>query len=80
MKNPNPQCPKDDCLFIQDGPSFTTAMYCNPVYDKHGNMVSKDYNISTCDVKCLKCEKRWISRTQAGETTYEEVPNDPNAV
>ena len=35
MKNPNPDCERH-CKFVY-GYSVATAMYYDPVYDKHGN-------------------------------------------
>lgn len=69
--NPNPTCEKD-CRF-QYGVSIATAMYFAPVYDKHGNNVNPDGNISSSSVKCGTCFKEWNSSTQYEKTDFKEV-------
>lgn len=73
MKNPNPTCDKE-CRFSH-GMTITTAMYFTPVYDKHGNNVNPDGNITSGEVKCLTCNKSWMSSTQYDKTTYTEIKN-----
>jgi hypothetical protein len=70
MLNPNPEC-KKECSFSGSG-SMTTLMGYTPTWDKHGNMTSRDPNITTSEIRCSTCGKRWLSRTQYGETTYLE--------
>lgn len=74
MSNPNPGCDKE-CRFAY-GVSMTTAMYFTPVFDKHGNNVNPDGNITTSEVSCGVCGKRWTSRTQFGKTEFSEI-KDP---
>lgn len=69
--NPNPTCDKD-CRFTY-GMSATTAMYFQPVYDKHGNNLNPDMNTTTSDVSCGVCGKRWVSKSQGGKTTFSEI-------
>ena len=71
MSNPNPTCDKD-CRFAV-GVSMSTAMYFQPVYDKHGNNLNPDGNTTTSTVSCGVCGKSWVSRTRLGETTFQEV-------
>lgn len=65
-------CTKE-CRFTPSGMSMTTAMYFPPIYDKDGNNVNPDGNITSGKVTCTTCNKTWITSTQFGETTYEEV-------
>ena len=51
------------------------SMYFPPVYDKHGNNVNPDGNITSGSITCNACKKQWFYRTQLGETTFEEVQN-----
>lgn len=72
FNNPNPDC-KEDCRFTQCGPATTTAMYFAPVYDKHGNNLNPDGNITTQQIRCTVCGKTWQSATQHGKTRYTEL-------
>lgn len=69
---PNLDCDKD-CRFQEEGWSATTCMYFIPVYDKHGNNLNPDGNITSGTLKCTVCDKRWSYSTQYGETTYKEI-------
>ncbi len=43
MKNPNPECPREDCRFTEsDGVS--TLAYYPPIYDKNGVNINWDRN------------------------------------
>jgi len=66
--NPNPNCDKE-CRFNQ-GISITTAMYFEPVYDKHGNNLNPDGNYTSSSVSCSTCGLSWTSSTRYGETTF----------
>jgi hypothetical protein len=72
--NPNPKCQSEDCRF-QFGLSTTTCMYFPPVYDKNGNNVNPDGNITSGEVRCSTCLKTWYYSTQYDITTYKEVQN-----
>lgn len=72
MTNPNTECPRDDCRFLNHGGSTTSAYY-PPIYDKNGVNTNPDMNITTSALKCLTCGKRWRGKTQLGKTTYEEM-------
>ena len=75
MKNPNPECPREDCKFtIFD--ITRTCMYFQPIYDKNGVNTNPDANTTTFKVNCLSCGNLWVGKTCMGETTYEEVKND----
>jgi len=75
MKNPNPECPREDCRFSYGG-GTTTCVYYIPVYDKNGVNINPDRNTTTFKVECLTCGRMWEGKTCVGETTYEEVKND----
>ena len=74
MMNPNPKCPSEDCMF-NFGVSITTAMYYHPVYDKHGNNINPDGNITSGEVRCSTCNKSWTYSTQYGATVFKENQN-----
>jgi hypothetical protein len=61
-----------ECRFTT-GMSMTTAMYFPPVYDKNGENLNPDGNITSQSVMCNTCKKKWTASTQFGETTYNEV-------
>ena len=70
--NPNPKCEKD-CRF-HIGPAMTTCMYFAPVYDKHGNNLNPDGNITRGDMNCSVCNRHWSYSTQYGKTEFQEIP------
>lgn len=74
MMNPNPTCQNDNCRF-HPGMSMTTCAYYPPVYDKHGNNINPDRNLTSGSIKCSTCNKEWTYHTQLGETTYTETQN-----
>lgn len=49
MTNPNPQCPRDDCRFLNHGGS-TTCVYYPPIYDKNGVNINPDRNTTTLKI------------------------------
>ena len=69
--NPNPGCEKE-CVF-RGAMSTTTAMYFEPMYDKNGNNLNPDGNITTTNVSCAVCNRQWVSSTRYGETTHTEI-------
>lgn len=75
MKNPNPECPREDCRFTHSGGTSTLVAYI-PIYDKNGVNINPDANTTTFSVNCSSCGKMWVGRTRLGKTTYEEVKND----
>ena len=48
--NPNPTC-TNDCRF-SPGLSMTTAVYYAPIYDKYGNNVNPDRNLTSGSINC----------------------------
>lgn len=70
MKNPNPECPRDDCRF-SFSPQITTCMYYHLVYDKNGVNINPDGNATSFKVECLSCGKMWIGKSRLDATTYE---------
>ena len=72
MNNPNPNCPSDSCRF-HVGLEMTTSMYYPPVYDKQGNNLNPDGNITSGEMTCTTCNKKWKYSKQYGETNFEEV-------
>lgn len=72
--NPNPKCQNENCRFHY-GLSMTTAAYYPPVYDKHGNNINPDRNVTSGSVNCSTCNKEWTYSTQLGETRFKETQN-----
>jgi hypothetical protein len=72
MKNPNPECPREDCKF-SISPQMTTCMYFQPIYDKNGVNINPDRNTTSFTVDCLSCGKKWSGKIYMDEITYEEV-------
>jgi hypothetical protein len=75
MKNPNPECPREDCKFTSFDGTSTLVAYI-PIYDKDGKNINPDANTTTFKVYCLSCGKMWVGNSRLDETTYEEVKND----
>jgi hypothetical protein len=69
MKNPNPECPREDC-------KFSIYHKCQPlciIYDKDGKDTNPYGNTTTFKVNCVSCGKIWRGNSCLDETTYEEV-------
>lgn len=69
--NPNPGC-EGECRF-RVGAGSTTCVYYPPVYDKHGNNLNPDGNVTTGYVACYVCDRQWMYATQLGETQFKEI-------
>ena len=61
-----PTCMRDDCMITHNGPGSTTLGYYAPVYNKQGENVNPDMNITTIPMRCLSCGKAWTERWQNG--------------
>ena len=75
MKNPNPECPREDCRFSYGGGMTTLVAYI-PIYDKNGVNINPDRNIKTFEVSCGSCGKMWKGKIYLNELTYEEDLKD----
>ena len=73
MKVPNPNCPRNDCRYAV-GVGMTTSMYYPPIYNKDGQNINPDGNVSSGELSCTSCNRKWEYKTQYGNTTYKEVP------
>lgn len=69
--NPNPSC-EGECRF-RIGPGSTTCAYYPPVYDKHGNNINPDGNVTSGSVSCNVCDRQWSYATQYGKTEFQEI-------
>lgn len=72
MNVPNPNCPRNDCRYVV-GVGMTTSMYYAPVYNKHGENINPDGNVTSGEMSCSACNKKWSYKTQYGNTTFKEV-------
>ena len=61
-----PGCARDDCMITENGPSSTTAAYYPPVFDKMGENVNPNINITNHPRRCLSCGKSWTEEWQNG--------------
>ena len=71
--NPNPGC-EGECRF-NVGMGMTTCAYYPPVYDKHGNNINPDRNVTSGMVSCHVCNRVWNYSSCLGETEFQEVTN-----
>lgn len=71
--NPNPGC-EGECRF-NVGMGMTTCAYYPPVYDKHGNNLNPDRNVTSGMVSCNVCDRQWSYSTCLGETEFQEIKN-----
>jgi hypothetical protein len=71
MMNPDKTCP-NECRFSFSG-GMTTCMYYEPIYDKHGNNLNPDGNVTSGAVKCTTCNRTWSYNTQYDKTVYREM-------
>jgi hypothetical protein len=65
-------CPRDDCRFTP-GVMSVTCVYFPPSYDKNGNNLNSDGNVTSGKVACTKCGREWDYREQYGKATYTEI-------
>jgi hypothetical protein len=72
MKIPNPDCPSNDCRYAV-GLEMTTSLYYPPAYNKEGVNINPDGNITSGEMTCSTCNKKWRYSIQFGETTFQEV-------
>jgi len=64
-----PSCERDpaECRIVSHGMSRTLLGWM-PTYDGNGRQIGRDPNITTEDMECRTCGRRWTERTQYGET------------
>jgi len=43
------------------------------VYDKHGNLITQDPNLTSGSIHCIVCNKHWEYTSQAGAVKYKEI-------
>lgn len=75
MNVPNPNCPRNDCRYAV-GIEMTTSAYYPPVYNKHGQNINPDGNVTSGEMACSSCNKKWTYKTQYGNTTYKELSSE----
>lgn len=74
MKWPDCDTP-ERCEFSPTGPAFTTDMYYPPRYNRAGENLNPDGNVTSQEWSCSACEKRWIASTRLGEVEFTEIEN-----
>jgi len=67
---PETNC-EQECKF-KFGPEFKTLVYYEPLYDKNGNILSKDTNTVTGVCDCIMCGKHWAYITAHNKTIFTE--------
>lgn len=67
-----PPCPeeREDCVFEEPGWRTTTDMYFPARYDREGNNLNPDGNITSWPVRCTICGASWRAVEQYGKTTF----------
>lgn len=69
-------CPRADCSLAETG-GVTTLLGWSARYDKHGNRSSDrssdDPNVYRSTLSCSACLRRWLTRTQGGQTTITDA-------
>ena len=64
------QCERQDCT-IRIGSGFTTDAYYPPMYNKAGENINPDNNVTRGEAHCIHCKKRWDYAEQQGKRTYQ---------
>jgi hypothetical protein len=78
MKTDFPDCPdgRKDCVFSR-GVRSTTLAYCPPQYDRGGNNLNPDSNVTSGKLTCETCGRIWNYSEQYGKPFFmPEVQND----
>ncbi len=71
--NPNPGCLKN-CQFMEIGPTTSTLVYYEPVYNKNGQCNNPNSgNMVRGKTKCLTCNRTWSHETMSGASKFTEV-------
>jgi hypothetical protein len=60
-----PGCIRDDCEIIDRG-GMSTLIHYPQVFDKQGNNINPDKNITTVIKKCKSCGKTWNESYENG--------------
>ena len=62
-----PVCPegREDCLFEPVGAAWKTDVYYQPRYNRKGENINPDRNVTSGEVACVKCGALW-KYTQCG--------------
>jgi len=67
---PQTDCDKE-CKFLF-GSEFKTMVYYQPMYDKQGNLISKDGNTISGACNCIVCNKHWTYICAHDNTNFTE--------
>ena len=70
-------CEREDCRLTESA-GYTTCMYFQPVYDRHGNNLNPDRNVTKSELWCSVCNKRWAVSRCAGDISYTEMEPPPS--
>ncbi len=65
-------CLRSDCRFYITN-TVRTAAYTLPAYDRKGNNLQADLNITTGNLSCSSCERKWKFIESYNGTHYEEI-------
>lgn len=65
-------CMRADCRFTITN-TFRTAGYTAPVYDKDGKNIAVDLSITTGNLNCSACDRKWSFKDTYNDTIYEEI-------
>ena len=62
----------NECMF-QTLPSFTTCVYYPPIYNKDGVNTNPDGNITTTQVNCIVCSKKFLLESRFNNIDIEVI-------
>jgi hypothetical protein len=65
-------CMRSDCRFTLTDTTRTAAYYA-PLYDRKGNNIAVDLNITTGKLSCSSCNRVWSFKDSYQDTIYEEI-------
>jgi len=65
---PDPDCNRQ-CRYTR-GITSTTMVCDPPLYDREGNKINSDRNVTSYEMHCIACDRRWrlTSRNNAVES------------
>ncbi len=63
---------RSDCRFTLTDTTRTAAYYA-PLYDREGNNIAVDLNITTGKLSCSSCNRVWSFKDSYQDTIYEEI-------
>jgi hypothetical protein len=60
-----------------EGPTCSTLMGWEPIYDDDGQVTNPDPNTHTTDITCRTCKTNWVRVWRAGTISFAVQPAAP---